>query len=145
MSLVGTFAVLYLGGYSLDNLSLMALTLAVGLVVDDAIVMLENIFRYLEQGDDALTAALKGAGEIGFTIVSITVSLIAVFIPLLFMGGVIGRLFREFGVTVTVAIVLSAADRADLVADDGGAFSARIRSRSSTAACTNGASAHSSG
>jgi multidrug efflux pump subunit AcrB len=79
LSLVGTFAVLYLGGYSLDNLSLMALTLAVGLVVDDAIVMLENIFRYLEEGDDALTAALKGAGEIGFTIISITVSLIAVF------------------------------------------------------------------
>ena len=108
LSLVGTFAVLYLGGYSLDNLSLMALTLAVGLVVDDAIVMLENIFRYLEEGDDALTAALKGAGEIGFTIISITVSLIAVFIPLLFMSGVIGRLFREFAVTVVVAIVLSA-------------------------------------
>jgi len=108
LSLVGTFAVLYIGGYSLDNLSLMALTLAVGLVVDDAIVMLENIFRYLEQGDDRLTAALKGAGEIGFTIVSITVSLIAVFIPILFMGGIVGRLFREFGVTVSVAIVLSA-------------------------------------
>jgi hydrophobe/amphiphile efflux-1 (HAE1) family protein len=108
LSLVGTFAVLYLGGYSLDNLSLMALTLAVGLVVDDAIVMLENIFRYLEQGDDPLTAAFKGSGEIGFTIVSITISLIAVFIPLLFMGGVIGRLFREFGVTVAVAVVLSA-------------------------------------
>jgi multidrug efflux pump subunit AcrB len=86
----------------------MALTLVVGLVVDDAIVMLENIFRYLEQGDDPLTAALKGSAEIGFTIVSITVSLIAVFIPLLFMGGIIGRLFREFGVTVSVAIVLSA-------------------------------------
>jgi len=108
LSLVGTFAVLYLCGYSLDNLSLMALTLAVGLVVDDAIVMLENIFRYLEQGDDRVTAALKGAGEIGFTIISITISLIAVFIPILFMGGIIGRLFREFGVTVSVAIVLSA-------------------------------------
>jgi hydrophobe/amphiphile efflux-1 (HAE1) family protein len=108
LSLVGTFAVLYVGGYSIDNLSLMALTLAVGLVVDDAIVMLENIFRYLEHGDDALTAALKGSAEIGFTIVSITVSLIAVFIPLLFMGGIIGRLFREFGVTVSVAVVLSA-------------------------------------
>ena len=108
LSLIGTFAVLYIGGYSLDNLSLMALTLAVGLVVDDAIVMLENIFRYLEQGDDRLTAALKGAGEIGFTIVSITVSLIAVFIPILFMGGIIGRLFREFGVTVSVALILSA-------------------------------------
>src|SRR5437660_2736418 len=108
LSLVGTFSVLYLCGYSLDNLSLMALTLAVGLVVDDAIVMLENIFRYLEHGDDPLTAALRGAAEIGFTIVSITVSLIAVFIPLLFMSGIIGRLFREFGVTVAVAIVLSA-------------------------------------
>jgi multidrug efflux pump subunit AcrB len=108
LSLVGTFAVLYLCGYSLDNLSLMALTLAVGLVVDDAIVMLENIFRHLEHGDDALTAALKGSAEIGFTMVSITVSLIAVFIPLLFMGGIIGRLFREFGVTVSLAVVLSA-------------------------------------
>jgi len=108
LSLVGSFAVLYLGGYSLDNLSLMALTLAVGLVVDDAVVMLENIFRYLEQGHDAKTAALKGSAEIGFTIVSITVSLIAVFIPLLFMGGIIGRLFREFAITVTAAIILSA-------------------------------------
>jgi multidrug efflux pump subunit AcrB len=94
--------------YSLDNLSLMALTLAVGLVVDDAIVMLENIFRHLEMGKDKVTAALDGSKEIGFTIVSITVSLIAVFIPLIFMGGVVGRLFREFGVVVTVAIVLSA-------------------------------------
>ncbi|HTW51553.1 MAG TPA: efflux RND transporter permease subunit [Stellaceae bacterium] len=108
LSLVGSFAALYLGGYSLDNLSLMALTLAVGLVVDDAVVMLENIFRYLEQGHDAKTAALKGSAEIGFTIVSITVSLIAVFIPLLFMGGIIGRLFREFAITVTAAIILSA-------------------------------------
>jgi multidrug efflux pump subunit AcrB len=108
LSLVGTFVVLYLAGDSLDNLSLMGLTLAVGLVVDDAIVMLENIYRYLEQGHDPLSAALKGAGEIGFTIVSITISLIAVFIPILFMGGVIGRLFREFGVTVSAAIVLSA-------------------------------------
>jgi hydrophobe/amphiphile efflux-1 (HAE1) family protein len=108
LSLVGSFAVLYLGGYSLDNLSLMALTLAVGLVVDDAVVMLENIFRHMEEGDDAPTAALKGSGEIGFTTVSITVSLIAVFIPLLFMGGIIGRLFREFAITVTAAIILSA-------------------------------------
>ena len=108
LSLVGTFAVMYEFGYSLDNLSLMALTLAVGLVVDDAIVMLENIFRHLEMGKDRVTAALDGAKEIGFTIVSITVSLIAVFIPLLFMGGIVGRLFREFGVVVTVAIVLSA-------------------------------------
>jgi hydrophobe/amphiphile efflux-1 (HAE1) family protein len=108
LSLVGTFAVMYELNYSLDNLSLMALTLAVGLVVDDAIVMLENIFRHLEMGKDKVTAALDGSKEIGFTIVSITVSLIAVFIPLIFMGGVVGRLFREFGVVVTVAIVLSA-------------------------------------
>ncbi len=108
LSLVGTFAVMYEFGYSLDNLSLMGLALAVGLVVDDAIVMLENIFRHLEMGKDRVTAALDGAKEIGFTIVSITVSLIAVFIPLLFMGGIVGRLFREFGVVVTVAIVLSA-------------------------------------
>ena len=108
LSLLGTFPILYFFGDSLDNLSLMGLTLAVGLVVDDAIVMLENVYRYLEQGDDPLTAALKGAGEIGFTIVSITISLIAVFIPVLFMGGIVGRLFREFGVTVSVAIVLSA-------------------------------------
>jgi hydrophobe/amphiphile efflux-1 (HAE1) family protein len=108
LSLVGTFAVLYVGGYSLDNLSLMGLALAVGLVVDDAIVMLENIYRYLEQGEAPLSAALKGSAEIGFTIASITVSLIAVFIPVLFMGGIIGRLFREFGVTVSAAIVLSA-------------------------------------
>ncbi len=108
LSLIGTFAVMYEFGYSLDNLSLMGLTLAVGLVVDDAIVMLENIFRHLEMGKDRVTAALDGAKEIGFTIVSITISLIAVFIPLLFMGGIVGRLFREFGVVVTVAIVLSA-------------------------------------
>jgi hydrophobe/amphiphile efflux-1 (HAE1) family protein len=108
LSLLGTFAVMYMLGYSLDNLSLMAVTLAVGLVVDDAIVMLENIFRHMEEGKDRKTAALEGSAEIGFTIVSITVSLIAVFIPLLFMGGIVGRLFREFGVTVTVAVVLSA-------------------------------------
>ncbi|WP_158810217.1 efflux RND transporter permease subunit [Beijerinckia sp. L45] len=108
LSLVGTFAVMYGFGYSLDNLSLMALTLAVGLVVDDAIVMLENIFRHLEMGKDKITAAIDGSKEIGFTIVSITISLIAVFIPLLFMGGIVGRLFREFGVVVTMAIVISA-------------------------------------
>ena len=108
LSLVGTFAVMYELGYSLDNLSLMGLTLAVGLVVDDAIVMLENIFRHLEMGKDRVTAALDGSKEIGFTIVSITISLIAVFIPLLFMGGLIGRMFREFGMVVTVAVVLSA-------------------------------------
>jgi hydrophobe/amphiphile efflux-1 (HAE1) family protein len=108
LSLVGTFGVMYALGYSLDNLSLMALTLAVGLVVDDAIVVLENIFRHLEQGRDRVTAALMGSQEIGFTIISITVSLIAVFIPLLFMGGIVGRLFREFGVVVTLAVALSA-------------------------------------
>ena len=108
LSLFGTFGVMYLLGYSLDNLSLMALTLAVGLVVDDAIVMLENIFRHMEDGSDRMKAAFDGSAEIGFTIVSITISLIAVFIPLLFMSGVVGRLFREFGVTVSVAIVLSA-------------------------------------
>ena len=108
LSLVGTFGFMYVLGYSLDNLSLMALTLAVGLVVDDAIVVLENIFRYLEQGRDRLTAALMGSQEIGFTIVSITLSLIAVFIPLLFMSGIVGRLFREFGVVVTIAVALSA-------------------------------------
>jgi hydrophobe/amphiphile efflux-1 (HAE1) family protein len=108
LSLAGTFGVMYLLGYSLDNLSLMALTLAVGLVVDDAIVMLENIFRHMEEGKDRKTAAFDGSREIGFTIVSITVSLIAVFIPLLFMGGIVGRLFKEFGVTVSIAVVLSA-------------------------------------
>jgi hydrophobe/amphiphile efflux-1 (HAE1) family protein len=108
LSLLGTFAVMYMLGYSLDNLSLMAVTLAVGLVVDDAIVMLENIFRHMEEGKNRKQAALDGSAEIGFTIVSITISLIAVFIPLLFMGGIVGRLFREFGVTVTVAVVLSA-------------------------------------
>jgi hydrophobe/amphiphile efflux-1 (HAE1) family protein len=108
LSLLGTFAVMYMLGYSLDNLSLMAVTLAVGLVVDDAIVMLENIFRHMEEGKNRRQASLDGSAEIGFTIVSITVSLIAVFIPLLFMGGIVGRLFREFGVTVTVAVVLSA-------------------------------------
>ena len=100
LSLIGTFAVMYAAGYSLDNLSLMGLTIAVGFVVDDAIVMIENIVRYIEAGDRPFEAALKGAGQIGFTIISITFSLIAVFIPLLFMGGIIGRLFREFAVTV---------------------------------------------
>ena len=95
-------------GYSLDNLSLMGLTIAVGFVVDDAIVMIENIVRYIEEGERPFEAALKGAGQIGFTIISITFSLIAVFIPLLFMGGIVGRLFREFAVTVTVAVVMSA-------------------------------------
>ncbi|MEG9436005.1 efflux RND transporter permease subunit [Edaphobacter sp. HDX4] len=108
VSLVGTFAVMYLLGYSLDNLSLMALTISTGFVVDDAIVMVENISRYIEDGDSPLQAALKGAGQIGFTILSLTVSLIAVLIPLLLMGDVVGRLFREFAVTLAVTIVISA-------------------------------------
>ncbi len=108
LSLVGTFGVMYLVGYSLNNLSLMALTISTGFVVDDAIVMIENISRYIESGDEPFEAALKGAKQIGFTIVSLTVSLVAVLIPLLFMSGVIGRLFREFAVTLAVAIVVSA-------------------------------------
>ncbi len=108
VSLVGTFAIMYLAGFSLNNLSLMALTIATGFVVDDAIVMIENISRYIEQGMKPLDAALKGAGEIGFTIVSLTVSLIAVLIPLLFMGDVVGRLFREFAITLSVTILISA-------------------------------------
>ncbi|MGC2160375.1 MAG: efflux RND transporter permease subunit [Silvibacterium sp.] len=108
LSLIGTFAVMYMLGYSLDNLSLMALTISTGFVVDDAIVMIENITRYLEEGDNPMQAALKGAEQIGFTILSLTVSLIAVLIPLLFMGDVVGRLFREFAVTLAVTIVISA-------------------------------------
>jgi multidrug efflux pump len=108
VSLVGTFGVMYAMGYSLDNLSLMALTISTGFVVDDAIVMIENISRFLESGDTPLQAALKGAEQIGFTIISLTVSLVAVLIPLLFMGDVVGRLFREFAVTLAVTIVLSA-------------------------------------
>ena len=108
LSLVGTFGAMYALGYSLDNLSLMALTISTGFVVDDAIVMVENISRYLEEGDTPMEAALKGAEQIGFTIVSLTVSLIAVLIPLLFMGDVVGRLFREFAVTLAVTIVISA-------------------------------------
>src|SRR6185312_3552157 len=108
LSLIGTFGVMYLLGYSLNNLSLMALTIATGFVVDDAIVMIENIARYIEEGDSPFEAALKGSKQIGFTIVSLTVSLVAVLIPLLFMGGVIGRLFREFAVTLSVAIAVSA-------------------------------------
>ncbi len=108
IALVGTLGVMYLCGFSLDNLSLMGLTIAVGFVVDDAIVMLENIVRYVEDGMAPMEAALKGAGEIGFTIVSISISLIAVFIPLLLMGGIVGRLFREFAVTVSITIAVSA-------------------------------------
>jgi multidrug efflux pump len=108
LSLVGTFGVMYLLGYSLDNLSLMALTISTGFVVDDAIVMIENIDRHLEAGESPLEAALNGSGQIGFTIVSLTVSLIAVLIPLLFMGDIVGRLFREFAVTLAVTILVSA-------------------------------------
>ncbi len=107
VSLIGTFGVMYLCHYSLDNLSLMALTISTGFVVDDAIVVIENVSRYLEQGMDPLTAALKGAREIGFTVISISLSLIAVFIPVLLMGGIVGRLFREFAVTLSVAILVS--------------------------------------
>ena len=107
LSLIGTFAVLYEFGYSLDNLSLMALTIAVGFVVDDAVVVIENIVRHLEEGLSPMEAALKGSREIGFTIVSITLSLIAVFIPLFFMGGYVGKMFREFAVAVSVSLVLS--------------------------------------
>jgi hydrophobe/amphiphile efflux-1 (HAE1) family protein len=108
LSIIATFGMMYLFGYSLDNLSLMALTISVGFVVDDAIVMIENIVRYIEAGDSAFEAALKGAGQIGFTIISITFSLIAVFIPLLFMSGIVGRLFHEFAMTVSIAVVASA-------------------------------------
>jgi len=108
LSMVGTFGVMYLLGYSLNNLTLMALTISTGFVVDDAIVMIENIDRFLEEGESPLQAALKGSGQIGFTIVSLTVSLIAVLIPLLFMGDIVGRLFREFAVTLAVTILVSA-------------------------------------
>src|SRR5205823_5091335 len=108
LSLIGTFGVMYLLGYSLNNLTLMALTISTGFVVDDAIVMIENIARYIEDGEPPLQAALKGSAQIGFTIVSLTVSLIAVLIPLLFMGDIVGRLFREFAVTLSVTILVSA-------------------------------------
>ena len=106
-SIVGTFAVMYLLGYSLNNLSLMALTLSVGFVVDDAIVMLENIVRHMEMGKSRMDAALKASREIGFTIISMTISLVAVFIPVLFLGGIVGRLLHEFSVTIVVAILIS--------------------------------------
>ena len=108
LSIIGTFAVMYAAGFSLNNLSLMSLTIATGFVVDDAIVMIENIARYIEEGERPFEAALKGAGQIGFTIISLTVSLIAVLIPLLFMGDVVGRLFREFAITLAVTILFSA-------------------------------------
>jgi multidrug efflux pump len=108
LSLIATFGVMWFCGFSLDNLSLMALTIGTGFVVDDAIVMIENIVRHLEEGEDPMTAALRGAKEIGFTVISLTVSLIAVFIPLLFMTGLVGRMFREFALTLTIAVVTSA-------------------------------------
>ena len=107
VSLIGTFAVMYMLDYSLDNLSLMALTISTGFVVDDAIVVMENIARYLEMGMAPAEAALKGAQEIGFTVLTMSTSLIAVFIPLLLMGGIVGRLFREFAVTLSTAILVS--------------------------------------
>ena len=118
LSLIATFGVMYLAGYRLNNLSLMALTISTGFVVDDAIVMIENIARYIEEGEQPFEAALKGAKQIGFTIVSLTVSLVAVLIPLLFMGGLIGRLFREFAVTLAIAIGVSARAVADADGDD---------------------------
>ena len=108
LSIVGTFGVMYLAGFSLNNLTLMALTISTGFVVDDAIVMIENIIRFIEEGDPPLQAALKGSEQIGFTIVSLTISLIAVLIPLLFMGDIVGRLFREFAITLSVTILVSA-------------------------------------
>ncbi|MGH6679488.1 MAG: efflux RND transporter permease subunit, partial [Bradyrhizobium sp.] len=108
LSIVATFGVMYFCGFSIDNLSLMALTIGTGFVVDDAIVMIENIVRHIEEGEAPLTAALKGAREIGFTVISLTFSLIAVFIPLIFMTGLVGRMFREFALTLTIAVVTSA-------------------------------------
>src|SRR5512142_36844 len=108
LSLITSFGVMYFAGFSLDNLSLMALTIGTGFVVDDAIVMIENIVRHMENGDSAMSASLKGASEIGFTVISLTVSLIAVFIPLLFVSGLVGRMFREFALTLTIAVVASA-------------------------------------
>ena len=107
LSLIGTFGVMYLLGYSLDNLSLMALTISTGFVVDDAIVVIENITRYIEQGMAPVQAAYRGAREIGFTVLSMSTSLMAVFIPILLMGGIVGRLFREFAVTLSVAVGIS--------------------------------------
>ena len=109
VSLIATFAAMYLCGYSLDNLSLMALTVATGFVVDDAIVVLENITRHIEDGMSPLEAALKGASEVGFTVLSMSISLIAVFIPILLMGGIIGRLFREFAMVISISIMISLA------------------------------------
>src|SRR5262249_20246122 len=107
ISLIGTFGVMYVCGYSLDNLSLMALTIATGFVVDDAIVVLENVSRHIEEGMPPMQAAMRGAAEVGFTVVSMSLSLVAVFIPILLMGGMVGRLFREFAVVLSVAVLIS--------------------------------------
>ena len=107
LSIIGTFAAMSVLGFTLNNISLMALTLSVGFVVDDAIVMLENIVRHMENGEEAMEAAFKGSREIGFTIVSMTISLVAVFIPVLFMGGIFGRILHEFAVTISMAILIS--------------------------------------
>ena len=107
VSLIGTFGAMYLLGYSLDNLSLMALTISTGFVVDDAIVVLENVTRHIEAGMPRMQAALQGAREVGFTVLSMSLSLIAVFVPILLMGGIVGRLFREFAMTLSVAIMIS--------------------------------------
>ena len=122
LSIIGTFGVMYLLQYNLDNLSLMALAICTGFVVDDAIVVIENITRYLEEGETPMEAAMKGSREIGFTVLSMSISLIAVFIPLLLMGGIVGRLFREFAVTLSVAIVVSLVRFADHHAHDVRAF-----------------------
>ena len=136
ISIIGTFAGMYLCGFSINNLTLLALTLSVGFVVDDAIVMLENIVRYIEGGMRPLQAALKGSKEIGFTIISITVSLVAVFIPVLFMGGIVGRLFNEFAVTISLAILISGLRVSDADADALLALVAPARSRPSPAVST---------
>src|SRR5439155_17041473 len=107
LALLGSFAAMYLLNFSIDNISLMALTIAIGFVVDDAIVVVENIYRHIEEGVPPFEAALKGAREIGFTVLSISFSLVAVFIPLLLMGGIVGRLFREFALTVTASVAIS--------------------------------------
>src|SRR6266404_5657033 len=138
LSLVGTLAVMYLAGFSLNNLSIMALTIATGFVVDDAIVMIENIARYIEQGDDPHEAALKGSRQIAFTVVSLTVSLIAVLIPLLFMGDVVGRLFSEFAVTLSVTILISAVVSLTLVP----MMCARLLKRRSAPESASAGSAH---
>ena len=136
LALLGTVAMMYVLNFSLDNLSLMALTIAVGFVVDDAIVMLENIYRHIEAGMTPMQATLKGAGEIGFTILSISISLVAVFIPLLLMGGIIGRLFREFAITMTMTIAVSAFVALDALAHHVRPVLARRKACASTASLT---------